>query len=215
MPGKAACRHVHGRALQARASRPVRLRAPAACCCHALRLSHGMHVKHAAVPPPLTMSRYKLSAGKQGVAGGQERFRVRMPNRQGMAMAAFWPQTPASRGSRTGNKRILSLYNTFGSCDTSSSNANEQATEANKHNSSSRTNDGHHRGATRLVDQRVALGEPSEEFGDACIVAACAGNAPSGQVAARAVAGGVGGRQRRRWAAPVGRAATPEPTVAT
>lgn len=176
----------------------MRLWAPAACCCHTLRLSHNMHVKHAAVPPALTMSRYKLSAGKQGVAGGQERFRVsnRMPNRQGVAMAAFWPQTPVSRGSRTGNNCIVSLHNTFGSCDTSSSNTNEQATEANKHNSSSRTNDGHHRGATRLVDQRVAFGEPSEEFGDACIVTVCAGNAPSGQVAA----GSDGRRQRRRWA---------------
>lgn len=31
-----------------------------------------------------------------------------------------------------------------------------------------RTNDGHHCGAARLVDQRVALAEPSEELGDTC-----------------------------------------------
>ena len=69
----------------------------------------------------------------------------------------------AARG-RTPARSTAVECNARGGCRLAQAAAAAAATAA----AHPRTNDGHHRGTARLVDQRVALGEPSEELGDAC-----------------------------------------------
>lgn len=82
--------------------------------------------------------------------------------------------TPPSAHMLRAAAKLQALLAGLGKSKTGSSRTEAPAPERQQ-----RTDDGHHRGATRLVDQRVALGEPSEEFGDACseskVQAGCVG----------------------------------------
>lgn len=120
---------------------PCRRQRQAACARRALLL---LLLPFAApmLPPAasLTMSRYKLSAGTEAGRWG-ESGQLLLP----------WANHANAARNRAANRA-----------------AEQGPIRGSAGGGGRRTDDGHHRGAARLVDQRVALAEPSVKLGNSC-----------------------------------------------